>query len=94
MNVSSIVSLERGDILAPQPDTLKAIAAALDIPVSDLFTTAGWLPAGELPTLKPYLRAKYRHLDEQTISELEAYAEKLAQKHGRSGPENHEDEQP
>src|SRR6266566_757035 len=75
VNVSSIVSLERGDILTPQPDTLKALAAALDVPVSDLFTVAGWLPADELPTLRPYLRAKYRQLDERAIADLERYAE-------------------
>jgi transcriptional regulator with XRE-family HTH domain len=94
VNVSSIVSLERGDILAPQPDTLKALASALGVPVSDLFTVAGWLPAGELPTLKPYLRAKYRQLDEQAIADLEHYAEQLAKKHGGTGPIDHEDEQP
>ena len=94
VNVSSIVSLERGDILAPQPDTLKALAAAMDMPVSDLFTVAGWLPADELPTLKPYLRAKYRQLNEAAIAELELYAERLAQKHGGTGPVDREDEQP
>jgi transcriptional regulator with XRE-family HTH domain len=94
VNVSSIVSLERGDILAPQPDTIKALAAALDMPVSDLLTVAGWLPAGELPTLKPYLRAKYRQLDETAIADLERYAEQLAKKHGHSGPVDREDEQP
>jgi transcriptional regulator with XRE-family HTH domain len=94
VNVSSIVSLERGDILTPQPDTLKALAAALDVAVSDLFTVAGWLPAGELPTLKPYLRAKYRQLDERSIADLERYAEQLAKKHGGTGPVEREDEQP
>jgi transcriptional regulator with XRE-family HTH domain len=93
VNISSITSLERGDILAPQPDTLKALAAALNLSVSDLFTVAGWLPAEELPTLKPYLRAKYRELDEAAIADLERYAEALARKHG-SGPIDHEDEQP
>lgn len=92
VNVSSIVSLERGDILTPQPDTLKALAAALDVPVSDLFTVAGWLPVNELPTLKPYLRAKYRQLDETAIADLERYAEQLAQKHGNTGPLDREDE--
>jgi transcriptional regulator with XRE-family HTH domain len=92
VNISSIISLERGDILAPQPDTLKALAAALDMPVSDLFTVAGWLPAKELPTLKPYLRAKYRQLDEAAIADLERYAERLARKHG-AGPVDREDEQ-
>jgi transcriptional regulator with XRE-family HTH domain len=94
VNVSSIVSLERGDILTPQPDTLKSLAAALDVPVSDLFTVAGWLPAGELPTLKPYLRAKYRQFDEAAIADLERYAEQLARKHGGTGPVDREDEQP
>jgi transcriptional regulator with XRE-family HTH domain len=94
VNVSSIVSLERGDILAPQPDTLKALAAALNVPVSDLFTVAGWLPADELPTLKPYLRAKYRELDEAAIADLEHYAETLTRKYGGRGPIDHEDEQP
>ena len=94
VNVASIVFLERGDILAPQPDTLKAIAAALDMPISDLFTVAGWLPANELPTLKPYLRAKYRELDEKAIADLERYAEQLTKKYGSHGPIDHEDEQP
>ena len=93
-HVSSIVSLERGDILTPQPDTLKALAAALDMPVSDLFTVAGWLPAGELPTLKPYLRAKYRQLDEGAFADLERYAQRLTQRHGGTGPVDREDEQP
>jgi transcriptional regulator with XRE-family HTH domain len=94
VNISSIIALERGDILAPQPDTLKALAAALDLSVADLFTVAGWLPAGELPTLKPYLRAKYRQLDETAIADLEHYAEQLAHKHCGTGPVDHEDEQP
>jgi transcriptional regulator with XRE-family HTH domain len=94
VNISSIVSLERGDILAPQPDTLKAIAAALRLPVSDLFTVAGWLPANELPTLKPYLRAKYRDLDEAAIADLERYADTLARRHGGDGPKDREDEDP
>lgn len=92
VNVSSLFSLERGDILAPQPDTLKAIASALRLPVSDLYTVAGWLPANELPTLKPYLRAKYRDLDETAIADLEHYAEVLRRRHGGTGPQAHEDE--
>ena len=94
VGVASIVSLERGDIFAPQPDTLKALAAALGLAVSDVFTVAGWLPAHELPTLRPYLRAKYPDLDQQAITDLEAYADNLARRHGGQGPQNHEDEAP
>ena len=93
-NVATISLLEAGNYLSPQPDTLKAIARVLEIPISDLFVTADWLPAGELPALKPYLRAKYRDLDEQSIADIEAYANKRAERHGGSGPIDGEDEQP
>jgi hypothetical protein len=66
----------------------------LDLPISDLFVTADWLPADELPTLKPYLRAKYHDLDEQAIADIEAYANRQAQRHGGTGPVDREDEQP
>jgi transcriptional regulator with XRE-family HTH domain len=93
-NISTISALEAGTSLSPQPDTLKAIARVLQIPISDLFITADWLPADELPTLKPYLRAKYHDLDEQAIAEIEAYANQRAQRHGGTGPIGREDEQP
>lgn len=94
MNVSLISKLEAGRIVGPLPETLKDLARALHIPMSDLLVIADWLPVGELPTLKPYLRAKYHDLDEQAITELERYADQLAQRHGGLGPTDHEDEQP
>jgi transcriptional regulator with XRE-family HTH domain len=93
-NIATISFLEAGTLLSPQPDTLKAIARVLNVPVSDLFVTADWLPAEELPTFKPYLRAKYHGLDEQAIADIEAYANQRAQRHGSTGPIHREDEQP
>jgi transcriptional regulator with XRE-family HTH domain len=92
-NIATVSFLEAGTLLSPQPDTLKAIARVLEIPISDLFVTADWLPADELPTLKPYLRAKY-DLDERAIADIEAYAQQRAQRHGGTGPVDREDEQP
>ncbi|MGI8664850.1 MAG: helix-turn-helix domain-containing protein [Jatrophihabitans sp.] len=93
-NISTISVIEAGTNLSPSPQTLKAIADVLGLSMSDIFVVADWLPADELPTLKPYLRAKYQDLDEQAIAELERYAERLAQRHGSLGPIDHEDEQP
>jgi transcriptional regulator with XRE-family HTH domain len=93
-NIATISFLEAGTHLSPQPDTLRAIARVLGVPIGDLFVTADWLPANELPTLKPYLRAKYQDLDEQAIADIEAYANQRAQRHGGTGPVNREDEQP
>ena len=94
MNASVISKLEAGQILGPLPETLKDLARVLKIPMSDLFVIADWLPADELPTLKPYLRAKYHDLDEAAIAELERYADQLAKRHGGLGPIGREDEQP
>jgi transcriptional regulator with XRE-family HTH domain len=94
MNAGVISKLEAGHIRGPLPETLKDLAAVLQIPMSDLLIIADWLPAGELPTLKPYLRAKYHDLDEATIAELERYADQLVKRHGGRGPVDREDEQP
>lgn len=77
-NISTISVTEAGSNLSPTPETLKAIAGALQLPISDLFLIANWLPADELPTLKQYLRAKYHDLDEAAITELERYVDQLA----------------
>ncbi len=94
INVSTISVIEAGTNLSPLPETLKDIARVLQLPMSDLFVIADWLPAGELPTLKPYLRAKYHDLDDEAIADLERYAEWLARKHGHTGPVDREDERP
>jgi len=94
LTISTLSDIETGVNLTPQPDTLKKLAAGLQLPISDLFVTADWLPADELPTLKPYLRAKYHGLDEQAITDIEDYANRRAQRHGGTGPLDREDEQP
>jgi transcriptional regulator with XRE-family HTH domain len=63
-NVSTISVLESASNLTPQPETLKVIAGVLNLTVSDLYVVAEWLPANELPTVLPYMRAKYRELPE------------------------------
>lgn len=92
VNTATIVRLERGSILTPQPETLKAMAAALDLSVSDLFAVADWVSANELPTFRPYLRAKYKQLPESTVAEMEQFFERLAKRHGAEGPTDGEDE--
>lgn len=92
LDSATVLRLERGDILTPQADTLTSIAEILDLPVSDLFTVAGWVPPKELPTLRPYLRTKYGQLPEDAVGEMEAFFGRLAKKHGMRGPNDGEDE--
>jgi transcriptional regulator with XRE-family HTH domain len=93
-DIATVVNLEAATNLSPLPGTLRAIARVLELSISDLFVIADWLPAGELPTLRPYLRAKYHDLDEGAIAELERYADRLIKRRGGHGPIGHEDEQP
>jgi len=90
--LSTVSNIEAANILAPQPHTLKALAGALQTSVSDIYATVGWLPADELPSFRPYMRAKYRDLNEAALADLERYADKLSQRVDSLGPLDHEDE--
>jgi len=94
LTIATLSEIETGVNLSPYPDTLKKLAGGLGLPISDLYLAIDWLPAGELPTLRPYLRAKYQGLDEGAIADIEAYANRRAQRHGGTGPLDREDEQP
>jgi transcriptional regulator with XRE-family HTH domain len=91
-NIATISLLERATSLTPQPETLKAIARVLDLSVSDLYVVADWLPEGELPTVRPYMRAKYQELSEDAVAEVEAFVEALRAKHRLQSPTDDEDE--
>jgi transcriptional regulator with XRE-family HTH domain len=88
---STLARLEQAKLLAPQTHTLRALAQALEMPVSDVFTAAGWLSKDELPSFRPYMRAKFKDLDEDAIEDLVRYAERLS-KRASIGPIDHEDE--
>jgi transcriptional regulator with XRE-family HTH domain len=93
-NVATLATLEAGSNHGPQPSTLKALAEVLQIDLGRLYTELSWLPAQQLPNLAPYMRAKYHDLPDSAIAELEAYANRLIQRHGGDGPIDGEDEQP
>jgi transcriptional regulator with XRE-family HTH domain len=89
--------IEKGVITNPKAENLQSIGEVLGIPVSDLFTTVGWVPPKQLPTIRPYLRTKYRQLPDAAVKEIEEYFDNVARRHGISfdsevGPRNREDE--
>lgn len=79
---ATVTRLELGDIPQPRPDNLRAIAEALQLPVADLFAAADWIPEGELPTLTPYLRTKYKAMPADAVQEIEQHFAAVAQRHG------------
>jgi len=94
---ATVTRLELGDIPQPRPDNLRAIAEALELPVADLFAAADWIPEGELPTLTPYLRTKYKDMPADAVREIEQHFADVAQRHGitldhAAGPSTGQDE--
>jgi transcriptional regulator with XRE-family HTH domain len=83
--------LERSRVVKPQPAILRALAAALEMPLADLFAAAHYLQANELPSLRPYMRAKYQDLPAAAVDEVEAFVDEMARRH-QDGPRNNEDE--
>lgn len=94
LDVGTISRIEHGLIATPLAGNLKEIARVLQIPVADILTIADLLPEGELPSFKPYLRAKYGALPAGELADLEAAFAKVAKRHGYdgSGPAPGEDE--
>jgi len=86
--------IEHGKIGTPQPDTLKALATALQVSLADVFAMAGYVVPYDLPSITPYLHARYSHLPEDTLTSIDDYLNKLIDEHGLdpSGPRDLEDE--
>lgn len=96
VTTSTITRLEAGRIPAPRPDTLKALAGALDIPASDLLASVDYLNEGDMPSFQPYLRSRYGHLSDTAQAEITAAFHDIAARYGYDtdshGPKPGEDE--
>ncbi|MBJ6647131.1 hypothetical protein DD630_05870 [Streptomyces sp. BSE7F] len=92
LDAGGITRIEQGKIF-PTLDTLKALATALEVPPSDLFTMAGYVIPSDLPSMSTYLRTRYG-LPEDAIASVDEYVQKLMQEKGLNpdGPAPFEDE--
>lgn len=89
---AQLTRLEQGKVLNPRPEVLAAYAKALGVPLADIYSTAGIPLPKELPTLRPYLRARYRELTADDAAKVEAFVQGLMQQHSNNGPKPGEDE--
>ena len=77
----------------PTPETLAAMATALQVSLDELYDLAGY-PVPELPALRPYLRRAYG-VPDQAAEEVERYLQQIGARYGgASRPAPGEDEQP
>lgn len=94
MKQTTINRIEQGQFANPRPDTLVRLTEALGLNLADVYAHAGYVVPADLPSFKPYLRTKYRDLPTGEVEKIEAYAARLAKKHGvrLDGPAPGEDE--
>ena len=81
--------MESGAVRQPAAASLQRIAAALDLPETELFGLLDDRARALLPPLRPYLRAKY-DLPDEAIADIAAYLRRYG--HLSDGPQNGEDE--
>jgi transcriptional regulator with XRE-family HTH domain len=92
LDAGGITRIEQGKI-SPTLDTLKALATALEVPSSDLFTMAGYVIPSDLPSMSTYLRTRY-DLSDDAIASVDEYVQRLIAEKGLdpNGPAPLEDE--
>ena len=94
LDSGALTRLEHGETRTPTPETLRALAEALDVPLADLYAVAGHVVPYDLPSLVPYLQTRYGQLPDTALAEASAYLEHLIDEHGLNpqGPLEFEDE--
>jgi transcriptional regulator with XRE-family HTH domain len=94
LDSGALTRLEHGETRTPRPETLRALAEALEVPIADMYAAAGHVTPYDLPSLVPYLRTRYRHLSDAAIRDASAYLDQLIKEHRleSDGPSAHEDE--
>jgi len=67
---------------------------ALHVPLTDMFAMAGYVIPCDLPSIAPYLHARYGHLPEDTLASVNDYLTRLIDEHDLdpNGPVALEDE--
>ena len=82
VHFSMLGRIEQGQIKAPAPEILQAIAHALDADVQDFYALCGYTISDRLPSFSPYLRSKYGAMPDAAVAELEAYFEDIRKRYG------------
>jgi transcriptional regulator with XRE-family HTH domain len=89
---ATVTLLEQCKITHPRVETVRSLADVLGIPLADIYSAVNWLPEDTLPSLRPYMRAKYGALTEAELSEIERFINVVNGRNG--GPRRGEDEVP
>ena len=77
VNQANISRLETGQATKPMLSSLTKLAEALGADPARFYKAAGTSTDTTLPSLRPYLRAKYGHLPAAQLDEVAAFLEQI-----------------
>jgi transcriptional regulator with XRE-family HTH domain len=80
-----LLRLERGEYRQPHPAILQGLADTLGLPLSDLYSLAGYATAEDMPSLPVFLRSTLG-LPKAKIAEIESYIRKIEDESKPSKP--------
>ncbi|TMQ91737.1 helix-turn-helix transcriptional regulator [Actinomadura soli] len=95
LDSGGLTTIENGrTVHSPRPETIRRLAYALDVPVTELLSRIGYDVTPTPPDLRSYLCEQYGHLPEDAIAAACAYVEHLADEYAidPTGPVDREDE--
>lgn len=75
-----IAELEGGKKTHPSAEVLQKLASVLELDTADLFAFIGVTPPKGLPSVAPYLRAKY-NLSGDALTEAEHHIQRIIEKY-------------
>lgn len=82
--------IEQGMIAKPRVESLIAIGRVLGIGPMELFTTVGWLTAGDLPDFGTYLSTKFSELPDAAVEDIEHYTDRVVTANDRQAHTRHD----
>ncbi len=97
VNQATVVRLESGQNLNPDPAKLQTLATTLKLNLADVLSMAGYPIPTDLPSPGPYLRTKFRNLPTEAVDQLQGQIADVLRQHGiepGDGPNEGEDELP
>ncbi|MFE9789221.1 helix-turn-helix domain-containing protein [Nocardia salmonicida] len=83
LSPSTITRLEQGKYTKPTPDTLRAIATALDLTADELFIVTGWLTALPMPRTG-FVRVICQGVGLSTVRDIDNALRDISRKHRNS----------
>ncbi|WP_420094738.1 helix-turn-helix domain-containing protein [Nocardia asteroides] len=81
MSRSTITRVAQG-VFLPTPNSLKAIADAIEVPHEELFTLAGWRDSLAIPSRRgPHVQVTYHDVPREIAQEIHAAIDEVAARH-------------